>query len=151
MKNVTEQTDNYNDFADRLSSEILKNYRSVRAFALENGINPSTMALYATGQSEPTRPVLCIIAKALNVSLDWLATGEGLPEKDSLDEMVKDIKVDADLMAEIVKVVNEYLDSLDRELPPEKLGKIYAYLYNYCHKDEPVRRDNIISLIDIAG
>ena len=35
--------------------------------------------------------------------------------------------------------------------PPEKLGKIYAYLYNYCHKDEPVRRDNIISLIDIAG
>ena len=50
--------------------------------------------------------------------MDWLATGEGLPEKDSLDEIVKDIKVDADLMAEIVKVVNEYLDSLDRELPP---------------------------------
>lgn len=71
-----------------------------------------------TGDAEPKLLISKRLSELAGISLDWLATGEGLPEKDSLDEIVKDIKVDADLMAEIVKVVNEYLDSLDRELPP---------------------------------
>lgn len=131
--------------------EVIKKAGGQTAISEKTGIPLKSISNYCLGISPPKLEPLIQIAKATNVSLDWLATGEGLPEKDSLDEIVKDIKVDADLMAEIVKVVNEYLDSLDRELPPEKLGKIYAYLYNYCHKDEPVRRDNIISLIDIAG
>lgn len=131
--------------------EVIKKAGGQTAISEKTGIPLKSISNYCLGISPPKLEPLIQIAKATNVSLDWLATGEGMPEKDHLDEMVKDIKVDADLMAEIVKVVNEYLDSLDRELPPEKLGKIYAYLYNYCHKDEPVRRDNIISLIDIAG
>ena len=131
--------------------EVIKKAGGQTAISEKTGIPLKSISNYCLGISPPKLEPLIQIAKATNVSLDWLATGEGLPEKDHLDEMVKEIKIDADLMAEIVKIVNEYLDSLDRELPPEKLGKIYAYLYNYCHKDEPVRRDNIISLIDIAG
>ena len=129
----------------------IKKIGGQKAASLALGISTRSISSYMTGDAEPKLLISQRLAELADVSLDWLATGEGMPEKDNLDEMVKDIKVDADLMAEIVKVVNEYLDSLDRELPPEKLGKIYAYLYNYCHKDESVRRDNIISLIDIAG
>lgn len=129
----------------------IKKIGGQKAASLALGISTRSISSYMTGDAEPKLLISQRLAELADVSLDWLATGEGLPEKDHLDEMVKEIKIDADLMAEIVKIVNEYLDSLDRELPPEKLGKIYAYLYNYCHKDEPVRRDNIISLIDIAG
>ena len=139
-----------NDLKDRIGFAV-KKIGGQKAASLALGISTRSISSYMTGDAEPKLLISKKLSELAGISLDWLATGEGLPEKDSLDEMVKDIKVDADLMAEIVKVVNEYLDSLDRELPPEKLGKIYAYLYNYCHKDEPVRRDNIISLIDIAG
>lgn len=138
------------DLRERIGFAI-KKIGGQKAASLALGISTRSISSYMTGDAEPKLLISQRLAELADISLDWLATGEGLPEKDNLDEMVKDIKVDADLMAEIVKVVNEYLDSLDRELPPEKLGKIYAYLYNYCHKDEPVRRDNIISLIDIAG
>lgn len=139
-----------NDLKDRIGFAV-KKIGGQKAASLALGISTRSISSYMTGDAEPKLLISKRLSELAGISLDWLATGEGLPEKDSLDEIVKDIKVDADLMAEIVKVVNEYLDSLDRELPPEKLGKIYAYLYNYCHKDEPVRRDNIISLIDIAG
>lgn len=139
-----------NDLKDRIGFAV-KKIGGQKAASLALGISTRSISSYMTGDAEPKLLISKRLSELAGISLDWLATGEGLPEKDSLDEIVKDIKVNADLMAEIVKIVNEYLDSLDRELPPEKLGKIYAYLYNYCHKDEPVRRDNIISLIDIAG
>ncbi len=140
MKNVTEQTDNYNDFADRLSSEILKNYRSVRAFALENGINPSTMALYATGQSEPTRPVLCIIAKALNVSLDWLATGEGSFNKnaDMLDK--KEL-----ILA--IETVEESLNATNRTLKPAKKAELILAIYDLFTSENKPSSAQIISIL----
>lgn len=131
--------------------EVIKKAGGQTAISEKTGIPLKSISNYCLGISPPKLEPLIQIAKATNVSLDWLATGEGAREKDSLDEMTKNIRIDADLMAELVKIVNEYLDSLDRELPPEKLGKVYAYLYNYCHKDEPVSRDNIISLIDLAG
>lgn len=131
--------------------EVIKKAGGQTAISEKTGIPLKSISNYCLGISPPKLEPLIQIAKATNVSLDWLATGEGAREKDSLDEMTKNIRIDADLMAELVKIVNEYLDSLDRELPPEKLGKVYAYLYNYCHKDEPVSRDSIISLIDLAG
>lgn len=139
------------DYFETGFKTVLNKIGTLQNAAQIAGVTAEQVAKWRDGKAKPPFKAVVSLANVAGVSLDWLATGEGLPEKDSLDEMVKDIKVDADLMAEIVKVVNEYLDSLDRELPPEKLGKIYAYLYNYCHKDEPVRRDNIISLIDIAG
>lgn len=139
-----------NDLRERIGFAI-KKIGGQKAASLALGISIRSISSYMTGDAEPKLLISQRLAELAGVSLDWLATGEGMPGKDPLDEVVKDIKVDADLMAEIVQIVNGYLASLNRELPPEKLGKIYAYLYNYCHKDEPVSRDNIISLIDIAG
>lgn len=139
-----------NDLKDRIGFAI-KKIGGQKAASLALGISIRSLSSYMTGDAEPKLLISKRLAELACISLEWLATGEGMPEKDHLDEMLQNVKIDANLMAEIVKIVNEYLASLDRELPPEKLGKIYAYLYNYCHKDEPVCRDNIISLIDIAG
>lgn len=139
------------DYFETGFKTVLNRIGTLQNAAQIAGVTAEQVAKWRDGKAKPPFKAVASLANVAGVSLDWLATGEGAREKDSLDEMTKNIRIDADLMAELVKIVNEYLDSLDRELPPEKLGKVYAYLYNYCHKDEPVSRDNIISLIDLAG
>jgi len=62
-------------FPYRLAS-VLGN-QSQRAFARKIGISATALGQYISGQSEPTRPVLIAIADALDVSIEWLVTGEG--------------------------------------------------------------------------
>ncbi len=62
-------------FAARLQ-EIAGEFESKSALARTAGIPPSSLESYLTG-SEPTRPVLVNLARAANVSLEWLASGRG--------------------------------------------------------------------------
>lgn len=65
-------------FPDRLR-EIIGD-QSIRAFAQAAQLSPSVLQQYLKGESEPTRPVLNAIASMANVSVEWLATGNG-PKK----------------------------------------------------------------------
>lgn len=47
---------------------------SIYALAKRSGTAPNTIRRYF-GKSEPTRPLLVAIARASNVSVEWLATG----------------------------------------------------------------------------
>ncbi|EKV01603.1 putative transcriptional regulator [Leptolyngbya sp. PCC 7375] len=51
--------------------------KSIRGFARECGFSDTVLRQYLSGQSEPTRPVLLAIARAADVSLEWLAAGQG--------------------------------------------------------------------------
>ena len=139
-----------NDLKSRIGFAI-KKIGGQKIASEKLGVSVRSISSYMTGDAEPKLLISSKLAELANISLSWLATGEGSSEKDPLDELTKDLKIDAALLSEIVKIVNDYLDALDRELSPEKLGKVYAFLYNYCQKDEAISRDNIISLIDIAG
>jgi transcriptional regulator with XRE-family HTH domain len=50
---------------------------SQRDFSGVAGISEMVLSQYLNGQSEPTRPRLVALSRAANVSLEWLATGEG--------------------------------------------------------------------------
>ena len=50
--------------------------KSIRGFARECGFSDTVLRQYLSGQSEPTRPVLLAIARAADVSLEWLAAGQ---------------------------------------------------------------------------
>ena len=62
-------------FSDRLKT--LAGEKAARTFAIELGISPSTFHQYFKGQSEPTRPVLSVIADKTGVNLQWLIDGTG--------------------------------------------------------------------------
>ncbi len=66
-------------FSDRL--KILAGEKAARTFAIELGISPSTFHQYFKGQSEPTRPVLSVIADRTGVNLQWLIDGTGPMKK----------------------------------------------------------------------
>ncbi|MFA7346873.1 MAG: helix-turn-helix transcriptional regulator [Desulfurivibrionaceae bacterium] len=64
-----------NKFAERLNS--LLSGLSGNAFARKCGIKQTTMSGYLNGLSEPNRENLIKIARACNVTVGWLADGEG--------------------------------------------------------------------------
>ena len=92
-------------------------------FCRITGINRRTLDYYLSATSEPKASALFQIAKAANVSLDWLITGKETP-----DRVSETASLDEALLTEIV----EYIDS---EFKFEKaknkaplIAKIYAYI-----------------------
>lgn len=126
MKYITEQENSHSSFAGRLLFTITNKHKSVRSFALDNGFAPSAMALYTSGKSEPTRPVLCAIAQALDVSLEWLATGNG--EQDAQTPVLQ--AIDPEILTAAVSLVEQAEASLRLKIPADKKAKIYALLYD---------------------
>ena len=63
-----------NGFSDRLSS--LVGDEDVRPFARKCGVTETSIRNYLKG-TEPTRPTMVKIARACNVTVGWLADGEG--------------------------------------------------------------------------
>ncbi len=64
-----------NEFCLRLKGKIPSG--SGRAFANRAGIGYSTLHNYLSGVSSPTLENLVLLADALDVSVEWLATGKG--------------------------------------------------------------------------
>lgn len=147
MKHVTEQENGHSSFAGRLLSTITNKHKSVRSFALENGFAPSAMALYTSGKSEPTRPVLCAIAKALDVSLEWLATGNG--NETAQTPVLQN--VDPEILGAVVELVEQAETNRRLKIPADKKAKIYALLYDRMASGEKnADMKTVLQLISLA-
>ncbi|MEM9908087.1 MAG: LexA family transcriptional regulator [Cyanobacteria bacterium P01_D01_bin.44] len=70
--------DEPDDFPSRLKKVV--GDKSIRSFARECGFSDTVLRQYLNGNSEPTRPVLLAIARAADVSLEWLAAGQTASE-----------------------------------------------------------------------
>lgn len=69
------RTDCDQEFIKRLQ-EIISQFPSRAAFAKAAGLSPSSLQTYVEG-AEPSRPALVALARAANVSLEWLADNHG--------------------------------------------------------------------------
>lgn len=66
-------------FHERLNL-LLPSFKSVRAFAIASGVSQTGLQRLING-GEPTLSTLVALAKAANVSVEWLATGMGAMRK----------------------------------------------------------------------
>lgn len=64
------------EFSERLKQVIASLETTGREFATRAGIGYSTVHNYLHGSSSPTLDNLVLLAKAGNVSIEWLATGQ---------------------------------------------------------------------------
>jgi transcriptional regulator with XRE-family HTH domain len=82
-------------FSNRLKSKLSTG--SGRAFASKAGIGYSTLHNYLSAVSSPTLENLVLLANALDVSVEWLATGKGSSGFEvvgnGVDELPRIIKV----------------------------------------------------------
>ena len=112
-------------------------------FCRITGINRRTLDYYLSATSEPKASALFQIAKAANVSLDWLITGQ------EAQKAVSSTPLDEVLLTEIV----EYIDS---EFKFEKaknkaplIAKIYAYIMKKRAEREASREKDTAEIIDL--
>ncbi len=112
-------------------------------FCRITGINRRTLDYYLSATSEPKASALFQIAKAANVSLDWLITGQ------EAQKAVSSTPLDEVLLTEIV----EYIDS---EFKFEKaknkaplIVKIYAYILKKRTEREASKEKDTAEIIDL--
>ena len=73
---VTDEAPNCDGFASRVES-LVKEFGSVAEVARKCGLSETVVRKWRNGVSDPSRSNLVALARAANVSLVWLATGEG--------------------------------------------------------------------------
>jgi transcriptional regulator with XRE-family HTH domain len=100
----------FRDRLEALAGRVGSYYRLAKAA----GVSEGTLQTYRNRGSEPSRPILVALAKASGVSVDWLASGESLLNRDILEAIIREIReaekienriVDEKAMAEIIAEV----------------------------------------------
>lgn len=99
--------------------------KSARAFADLAGIPPTTFNKIVNGTSEPTRPTLVAIARAANVSLDWLLTGEGPMRPDAPASQLAS-RIDEALYGRLIDALTKVYKECGVRIPPIVLGELAA-------------------------
>lgn len=152
--------------------EAVKKAGGQKAVSTMTGIPLRTIANYTADISTPKVPALRVIAEAADVSLEWLATGEGEPsgfaaskeiahmtqirntmesisEINSIQETAQ--KINARLLEEIVVMVDGYMGT--EKIEPKRLARLYAMIYDYCIEDKAqgIDRDNVIRLLHLVS
>ena len=81
-----------NGLSDRIKEVVKNTGKTQRAIAEEIGITEVTLSRYISGSRSPRTGIIEKLAKACNVSADWLAFGSVSPHKHV--EMIIDYTVD---------------------------------------------------------
>ncbi|MDD4406721.1 MAG: helix-turn-helix transcriptional regulator [Bacilli bacterium] len=92
-------------FAKRLTELMEEKRMTPKILSLESGIKDNTISKYRNGKSEPNLTLLIKLAKALNVSSDYLA---GLSEYKGSQIEDYDISKKTGLSYEAIEVLKEY-------------------------------------------
>ncbi|MDY0164421.1 helix-turn-helix transcriptional regulator [Desulfobotulus sp.] len=127
------------DLSGRLS-ECLDG-EPVAAFARRAGIGESTLRNILKGAS-PRADHLAAIAFAAGVTLDWLATGQGIKSAVELRRLTRDrcaatpdvAPLNFQLLQSIISGVEEGLQMLNKDLEPDKKAQLVALLYEHFQK-----------------
>nr|DAQ36902.1 MAG TPA: helix-turn-helix domain protein [Caudoviricetes sp.] len=120
--------------------EVIKKAGGQTAISEKTGIPLKSISNYCLGISPPKLEPLIQIAKATNVSLDWLATGEGSFNKnaDMLDK--KEL-----ILA--IETVEESLNATNRTLKPAKKAELILAIYDLFTSENKPSSAQIISIL----
>ncbi len=115
----------------RLKSIMAENNISQSTMASEIGVGQTTISNYLSGKNKPKKSTIITIAKFLNVSEEWLSTGEGkriiqqeMPRNERysyLNRKIKELKAltEQDLIYitrdEQLKMLRVYTESIVKE------------------------------------
>jgi len=95
------------------------------------GMPRRTLGDKLSGRTELEVSLIVSIAKATNVRIDWLVTGEGEKEgRQDIDQATSQVVLAEWLMDELGKIVVRAHDQAGVVLPPHRIATVSAQLYN---------------------
>jgi DNA-binding phage protein len=125
---------------------------SVSALAKKAGISQSGIRRYFSG-GEPTRPHLAALAAAANVRLEWLATGNGDPDKEvSAAGKPASAPPDLNSLEDVTTKVLELLEKHRPDISARAKARIVRLVYEfYLRQGEPMDEASLNNVIELAA
>jgi len=121
----------------------------------QTGIAQSLIGKYLDGASTPGTDKLVVLAKVLDVSLEWLATGEGSPDKGAQTPAKPGVaggEVDLDLLESVAATTLQELETRRIHLEPAAQARLLRVLYrHFASKGEQPDHDTVSNIIDLAA
>jgi transcriptional regulator with XRE-family HTH domain len=101
------------------------------ALAELTGISSRTLENYSHGRNDPKAAACVAIARATDVSIEWLLTGQGSP----VNEPAPD---DADADRKIIFNIAYFLASKSRAVKadPDEFADLFLSLFDYCREKQ---------------
>ena len=123
------------DIADRIRLAREKKGLSVRLAAKTSGVSPAAWSAWEAGESVPRGSNRMKVALALNISSEWLRTGEAEPPPRTSPPLPQD-SYTALLVAlgPFLRAVDGYLALLHQQLPLDQRIGMAAALIARCHE-----------------
>lgn len=129
-------------FPQRLAE--IKGGMSTLGFAQKCGISESIFRKYLAGTSVPGADKLVEIAQTAQVSLSWLATGEG--RSDGVED-----RLDLEILGSVIAGVEAGLEEIGGSMAPEKKAELIALLYEMACNGESIAEKPMLRLVRLAS
>ena len=168
---ITADVDDAQDLAMRIRLLIARE-GNTSTLARRCGFSEGTVRSWRDGHSDPSRARCVTLARALNISLQWLVTGEGPmhPESDerhddaSTESMQPSVAttvmpatasapgIDAQRLAATMKLLQSYICLVGGSLSVEQRAEVVAELYGLlCDAGELQEVDRLIAFHSKLG
>lgn len=136
-----------NELAERIRVCVGK-VGNAADFCRLTGINRRTLDYYLSATSEPKASTLAQIATAANVSLDWLILGTESKKETSMSAEATST-LDAELLEEIIELVDSHFKFEKARIKSSLITKIYAYILKKRAEREASKEKDIAEIIDL--
>lgn len=113
------------------------------------GIKRRTMYDYASGRSEPKVSALVAIARETEVSIEWLAVGEGDALKKT-DVVVKEASLH-DIRRFVWNIAETYWEETPRRTKPEAFADKFLEMFDYLLTRDDVKDDAATEVIQFGA
>lgn len=120
-----------------------------RRLAYRAGIHETQLYRYISGKNQPSVEVAAAIAGAVDVRMEWLATGQG-PMRDGMRaEPVTHAAIDLDLLEDALEAIDDALERTEHRLTPRQRASLAAALYDtYRHSGKAPAKGAVLRLIE---
>ncbi len=137
----------FKDFSDRINLAIAR-AGGAKNLADKMGMSTSVLRSWRSGNSDPSRSSLVKMAQATNLSVSWLASGEGNPSPSEPSSAL----VDLDILEEIIAKTQQLFQGQNVNLKPEAEARIIRLVYEfYLRQGQQMDEASLNNLIELAS
>lgn len=149
---VNVQTAKVDAFGERISLAIRRT-GGAKKMAEKTGMSTSVLRSWRAEKSDPSRTSLVKVARAAGVSLEWLATGEGDPDKGAGEPVgLGEGDVDLDALEDVAVRVLTLLEQRRPDLSARARARIVRLVYEfYIRQEKPMDEASLDNVIELAA
>nr|WP_321273268.1 helix-turn-helix transcriptional regulator [Alcaligenes faecalis] len=137
----------FKDFPDRINLAIAR-AGGAKSLADKMGMSTSVLRSWRSGNSDPSRSSLVKMAQASNLSVSWLASGEGSPTASEPSSTVLEL----DILEEIITKAQLLFQAKSVGLRPEAEARIIRLVYEmYLRQGQKMDEASLNNLIELAS